>query len=54
MNTLRFECEACADLVGGLVKFLGIERSTKTKGSTRSENNVVSNGGNTTVIDLDL
>jgi hypothetical protein len=40
--------------VGGLVKVLGIEGSTEAKGDTGTEENVVSQSGDTTVVDLDL
>lgn len=51
---LRLEGEAGANLVGGLVQVLGIKGSTKAEGDTRAQQNVVSQGGNTTVIDLGL
>lgn len=41
-------------LVGGLVKLLGIERSTNAEGDTGAEKDVVSNGGDTAVVDLGL
>lgn len=40
--------------MGGLVQVLGIKGSTKAEGDTRAEENVVSQGGNTTVVDLGL
>jgi hypothetical protein len=51
---LSLEGEAGANLVGGLVQVLGIERGTQTEGDTRAEENVVSQSGNTTVVDLGL
>jgi hypothetical protein len=41
-------------LVGSLVKLLGVERTTKTQGDTLAEEDVVGDGGNTAVVDLDL
>lgn len=40
--------------MGSLVEVLGIKGSTKAEGDTRAEENVVSQGGNTTVVDLGL
>jgi len=40
--------------VGGLVKLLGIERGTNTEGDTLTEEDVVGNGSDTTVVDLGL
>ena len=40
--------------MGGLVQVLGIKGSTKAEGDTRAEEDVVSQGGNTTVVDLGL
>jgi hypothetical protein len=40
--------------VGSLVKLLGVERTTKTQGDTLTEEDVVGDGGNTAVVDLDL
>lgn len=40
--------------MGGLVQVLGIERGTQAEGDTRAEENVVSQSGNTTVVDLGL
>jgi hypothetical protein len=40
--------------VGGLVQVLGIERGTQAEGDTRAEENVVSQSGDTTVVDLGL
>lgn len=42
------------NLVGSLIKLLGIERSTETKGNTFSEEDVVSESSDATVVDLDL
>jgi len=53
-NTLRLEGEAGADLVGGLVELLGIERSTNSESNSLTEENVVGNGSDTTVVDLAL
>lgn len=41
-------------LVGGLVKLLGIERGTDAESDTRAEEDVVGDGGDTTVVDLAL
>jgi hypothetical protein len=51
---LSLEGEAGADLVGSLVQVLGIKGGTEAEGDTRAEENVVSQSGNTTVIDLGL
>jgi hypothetical protein len=51
---LSLEGEAGADLVGSLVQVLGIEGSTEAEGDTRAEQDVVSQSGNTTVVDLSL
>jgi hypothetical protein len=51
---LSLEGEAGANLVGGLVQVLGIERGTQAEGDTRAEENVVSQSGDTTVVDLGL
>jgi hypothetical protein len=40
--------------VGSLVELLGIERATETEGDTGAEENVVGNGSNTAIVDLDL
>ena len=53
-EALCLEDEAGADLVGGLVELLGVERGTETEGDTGAEEDVVGNGGDTTVVDLDL
>ena len=42
------------DLVGGLLQLLGVERGTETEGNTGAEEDVVGDGGNTTVVDLGL
>lgn len=52
--SLTLKGEAGTELVGSLVKLLGIERATKTQGDTLTEEDVVGEGGNTTVVDLDL
>lgn len=53
-NHLSFEGEAGTDLVGGLVQVLSVEGSTKTQSDARAEQDVVGQGGNTTVVDLSL
>lgn len=40
--------------MGGLVKLLGVERRAETKGDTGAEEDVIGNGSDTTVVDLDL
>jgi hypothetical protein len=40
--------------VGSLVQVLGIEGGTEAEGDTRAEQDVVSQSGNTTVVDLSL
>lgn len=40
--------------MGGLLQLLGIERGTDAKGDARAEEDVVGDGGNTTVVDLAL
>lgn len=54
MACLGLEGEAGANLVGSLVQVLGIKGSTEAKGDTRAEQDVVSQSGNTTVVDLGL
>jgi hypothetical protein len=51
---LSLEGEAGADLVGSLVKVLGIEGGTEAESDTGAEEDVVSQSGNTTVVDLGL
>lgn len=51
---LTLESEASTDLVGSLVQVLGVEGSTEAEGDTRAEENVVSESGNTTVVNLGL
>ena len=51
---LSLEGEAGADLVGSLVKVLGIEGSTEAESDTRAEEDVVGQSGDTTVVDLGL
>jgi hypothetical protein len=51
---LRLEGEAGADLVRVLVELLGIERGANAKGDALTEEHVVSNGGDTAVVDLGL
>ena len=53
-NSLSLKGEAHADLMGGLVKLLGVERATETQGDTGAEEDVVGDSGNTTVVDLGL
>ena len=40
--------------MGGLVELLGIEGGTEAEGDTGAEEDVVGNGSNTAVVDLDL
>lgn len=40
--------------MGGLVQVLGIERGTQAESDTGAEENVVSQSGDTTVVDLGL
>lgn len=56
MNRIRLglEGEAGANLVGSLVQVLGIKGSTEAEGDTRAEEDVVSQAGNTAVVDLGL
>jgi hypothetical protein len=51
---LCVEGQGSADFVSSLVKLLGIKGSSNAECSTRAEENVVCNSGNTTVVDLDL
>lgn len=51
---LSLEGEAGANLVGSLVKVLGIEGSTEAESDTRAEEDVVGQSGDTTVVDLGL
>ena len=51
---LTLEGEAGTDLMGSLVEVLGIERSAQAEGDTRAEEDVVSESGNTAVVDLGL
>src|SRR5664279_3154226 len=53
-RTLCLEGERAANLVGGLVELLGIEGCANAESDTGAEENVVCNGSNTTVVDLDL
>jgi hypothetical protein len=53
-SSLTLEGEASTELVGSLVKLLGVERATETQGDTLTEEDVVGKGSNTTVVDLDL
>jgi hypothetical protein len=52
--TLCFEGEGGADLVGSLVELLGIKGGAKAEGHTGAEENVVGDGCDTAVVDLDL
>lgn len=54
MTGLSLEGEAGADLVGGLVQVLGIEGSTQAEGDTGAQEDVVGQGGDTTVVNLGL
>ena len=54
MHNLCVEDEGGTDLVGSLVELLGIKGGSETKGDTRAEEDIVGDGGNTTVVDLDL
>ena len=40
--------------MGGLVELLGIKGGAEAEGNTGAEEDVVGNGGDTTVVDLDL
>jgi len=51
---LCVECERSSDLVGGLVELLGVKGCAETEGDSWTEENVIGDCGNTTVIDLDL
>lgn len=51
---LALEGEAGTELVGSLVKLLGIKGGTKAKGNTLAEEDVVAEGGDTVVVDLEL
>lgn len=51
---LTLEGEASTDLVGSLVEVLGVEGSAQAEGDTRAEEDVVSESGNTAVVDLGL
>lgn len=51
---LTLEGEAGTDLVGSLVEVLGVEGSAQAEGDTRAEEDVVSESGNTAVVDLGL
>ena len=53
-STLRFKGEASANLVGGLVRLLGIERSTNTEGDALAEKDVIGKGSDATVVNLGL
>lgn len=54
VGALCLENERSTNLVVGLVELLGIEGGTNAESNTRSEENVVGNGSNTTVVDLGL
>lgn len=54
LTYLCLEGKAGTNLVGSLVKLLGIKRETKSKGGTWAEEDVVGEGGDTTVVDLGL
>jgi hypothetical protein len=40
--------------VGGLIELLGVEGGTNAKGDTLTEENVVGDGGHTSVVELTL
>lgn len=40
--------------MSSLVELLGIEGAAETEGDARAEENIVGNGSNTAVVDLDL
>ena len=40
--------------MGGLIKLLGIERCAETEGDAGAEEDIVGDGCDTTVVDLDL
>jgi len=52
--TLCFESEGGADLVGSLVELLGIKGGTEAEGHAGAEKNIVGDGCDTAVVDLDL
>ena len=54
MDSLTLEGEAGADLVGGLVELVGVERKTNAEGGAGVELGVVGKGSNTAVVDLGL
>jgi hypothetical protein len=54
LQNLCVENEADANLVGSLVKLLGIERATDTESNTGAEEDVVRDCSDTTVVDLGL
>ena len=51
---LRLKGEAGANLVGGLVELLGINGGAEAEGDALTEEDVVSEGNGTTVVELDL
>jgi len=52
--TLCFEGERGADLVGGLVELLGIEGGAEAEGDAGTKEDVVGDGCDTAVVDLEL
>jgi len=52
--TLCFEGEGGADLVGSLVELLGIKGGAEAEGDAGAEEDVVGDGCDTTVVDLEL
>lgn len=53
-GNLCLESQAGTNLVGSLIELLGIERGAEAKGDTGAEEHIVSDSGDTTVIDLGL
>lgn len=51
---LTLKGEAGTELVGSLVELLGVEGATETQGNTLAEEDVVANGSDTAVVELDL
>lgn len=51
---LRLEDEAGANLVGGLVELLGVDGGAEAEGDALTEEDVVANGDDTAVVELDL
>lgn len=51
---LSLESEASSNLMGSLVQVLRVKRCTKTQGNSRTKEDIVSQSGNATVVDLGL